>query len=121
MPLARHVDPDELLEKLRNSSSKAHHHPIRDRSANSELTPYSTRYNARDPISRFHLPQQGAPVSSSRLCPLIVDVDSIIQAEAVRQMIKDELDLDGRPNLNLASFVGTYMEREAEDLMIESQ
>lgn len=29
-------------------------------------------------------------------------------------MLKDELDLDGRPNLNLASFVGTYMEREAE-------
>jgi len=35
-------------------------------------------------------------------------------------MIKDELDLDGRPNLNLASFVGTYMEREAEALMIEN-
>lgn len=35
-------------------------------------------------------------------------------------MIRDELDLDGRPNLNLASFVGTYMEREAEALMIEN-
>ena len=37
-------------------------------------------------------------------------------ADAVRQMLKDELDLDGRPNLNLVSFVGTYMEREAEQL-----
>ena len=27
-------------------------------------------------------------------------------------MIRDELDLDGRPNLNLASFVGTYMDKE---------
>jgi glutamate decarboxylase len=35
-------------------------------------------------------------------------------------MLKDELDLDGRPNLNLASFVGTYMEREAEQLMMEN-
>lgn len=35
-------------------------------------------------------------------------------------MLKDELDLDGRPNLNLASFVGTYMEREAEALMVEN-
>lgn len=35
-------------------------------------------------------------------------------------MLKDELDLDGRPNLNLASFVGTYMEHEAEQLMIEN-
>ena len=38
----------------------------------------------------------------------------------MHQMLKDELDLDGRPNLNLASFVGTYMEREAEALMIEN-
>ena len=35
-------------------------------------------------------------------------------------MLKDELDLDGRPNLNLASFVGTYMEREADKLVIEN-
>lgn len=35
-------------------------------------------------------------------------------------MLKDELDLDGKPNLNLASFVGTYMEKEAEKLMIEN-
>ena len=44
----------------------------------------------------------------------------MIQADAVHQMLKDELDLDGRPNLNLASFVGTYMEREAEALMVEN-
>lgn len=43
-----------------------------------------------------------------------------LQADAVHQMLKDELDLDGRPNLNLASFVGTYMEREAEALMVEN-
>jgi glutamate decarboxylase len=41
-------------------------------------------------------------------------------ANAVAQMLRDELDLDGRPNLNLASFVGTYMEPEAEKLMIEN-
>lgn len=35
-------------------------------------------------------------------------------------MLKDELDLDGRPNLNLASFVGTYMEEQAEKLMMEN-
>jgi len=38
----------------------------------------------------------------------------------VHQTIKDELDLDGRPNLSLASFVGTYMEREAGKLVIEN-
>lgn len=35
-------------------------------------------------------------------------------------MLTDELDLDGRPNLNLASFVGTYMEDEARKLIIEN-
>ncbi|KAJ3055991.1 hypothetical protein HK097_008480 [Rhizophlyctis rosea] len=38
-------------------------------------------------------------------------------AEAAYQFIKDELALDGNPNLNLASFVTTYMEPEAEKLM----
>jgi len=36
------------------------------------------------------------------------------------RFIKDELELDGRPGLNLASFVTTYMEPEAESLMTES-
>ncbi|KAJ9623159.1 glutamate decarboxylase gad1 [Taxawa tesnikishii (nom. ined.)] len=35
-------------------------------------------------------------------------------------MLKGELDLDGRPNLNLDSFVGTYMEEQAEKLMVEN-
>lgn len=68
----------------------------------SSLTPYSSRYASREEVSRYRIPQNGAP------------------AETVHQMLKDELDLDGRPNLNLASFVGTYMEREAEALLIEN-
>jgi glutamate/tyrosine decarboxylase-like PLP-dependent enzyme len=39
---------------------------------------------------------------------------------AVHQLIRDELDLDGKPNLNLASFVGTYMEHHADQLMMEN-
>lgn len=35
-------------------------------------------------------------------------------------MIKDDLSLDGNPMLNLASFVTTFMEDEAEKLMAES-
>jgi glutamate decarboxylase len=57
------------------------------------LTPYSNKYSI-NALSKHILPKEGAP------------------AEAVAQMIRDELDLDGRPNLNLASFVGTYMEKE---------
>lgn len=61
----------------------------------SQQTPYSTSYDAEFELSEFKIPHDEAP------------------ADAVHQMLKDELDLDGRPNLNLASFVGTYMEKEA--------
>ena len=70
--------------------------------ATSHITPYSTRYASKQEISKFKIPHNGAP------------------ADAVHQMLKDELDLDGRPNLNLASFVGTYMETHAEQLMFEN-
>ncbi|KAL8798308.1 MAG: hypothetical protein Q9182_006781 [Xanthomendoza sp. 2 TL-2023] len=102
MALARHVDPDTLIQALHDHPSKAHKHHFQTKSATSTVTPYSSRYASQQEISKFVIPQQGAP------------------ADAVHQMLKDELDLDGRPNLNLASFVGTYMEREAEALMVEN-
>ncbi|KAK4455117.1 pyridoxal phosphate-dependent transferase [Podospora aff. communis PSN243] len=40
--------------------------------------------------------------------------------EVAYRMIKDELSMDNNPMLNLASFVTTYMEEEAEKLMAES-
>ncbi|KAJ5131661.1 hypothetical protein N7448_005819 [Penicillium atrosanguineum] len=40
--------------------------------------------------------------------------------EVAYRMIKDDLVLDGNPMLNLASFVTTYMEDEAEKLIAES-
>ncbi|EMC92335.1 hypothetical protein BAUCODRAFT_38384 [Baudoinia panamericana UAMH 10762] len=40
--------------------------------------------------------------------------------EVAYRMIKDDLSLDGTPTLNLASFVTTYMEEEAEKLMVEA-
>ncbi|KAL8680730.1 MAG: hypothetical protein Q9186_003077 [Xanthomendoza sp. 1 TL-2023] len=102
MSLARHVDPDTLIQALHHHPSKAHKHHLQTKSATSTVTPYSSRYASQQEISKYIIPQQGAP------------------ADAVHQMLKDELDLDGRPNLNLASFVGTYMEREAEALMVEN-
>jgi len=38
----------------------------------------------------------------------------------VKQIIKDELNLDGNPRLNMASFVTTWMEPEAEELMLSA-
>jgi glutamate decarboxylase len=100
MPLAAHIDPDAMVEQLRDA-------PHSRRGKHTQLTaeqgtPYTTRYNAATQLSKHRIPHDGAP------------------ADAVAQMLRDELDLDGRPNLNLASFVGTYMEKAAEQLMIEN-
>ena len=83
-----------MVERLQHSdrySGKAHKHHVHTKSAVSTVTPYSSRYASQEEISKFVIPKEGAP------------------ADAVHQMLKDELDLDGRPNLNLASFVGTYV------------
>lgn len=100
--LARHVDPDELIKTLHDHPAhKANSAKQKSRAVN-HTTPYSSRYAASTELSKFQIPHDGAP------------------ADAVHQLLKDELDLDGRPQLNLASFVGTYMEKEAEQLMIEN-
>lgn len=46
--------------------------------------------------------------------------DDEMPREIAYRMIKDDLTLDGTPTLNLASFVTTYMEEEAEKLMVEA-
>lgn len=46
--------------------------------------------------------------------------ESEMPKEVAYRMIKDDLSLDGNPMLNLASFVTTFMEEEAEKLMTES-
>jgi hypothetical protein len=63
-------------------------------------TVYGSKYAALD-LPRFEMPEGEMP------------------REVAYRMIKDDLTLDGTPTLNLASFVTTYMEEEAEKLMIE--
>ena len=43
-----------------------------------------------------------------------------IPKEAAFQIINDELMLDGKPRLNLASFVTTWMEPECDKLIMDS-
>ena len=44
-----------------------------------------------------------------------------LPANIAYQLIKDHRQLDANPRLNLASFVTTFMEPEAEKLIAESQ
>jgi glutamate decarboxylase len=64
-------------------------------------TTYSGRYFT-DAIPAHDLPRESMP------------------AQAAYQLIHDELNLDGNPALNLASFVTTWMEPEAQQLAVET-
>ena len=46
--------------------------------------------------------------------------DQGMAAQTAKQLCMDDLALDGNPRLNLASFVTTWMEPEAEDLIAQS-
>lgn len=58
--------------------------------------------NAEEPAPRFRMPVQG------------------MLPEIAYQMIHDEISLDGKPNLNLASFVTTWMDSSADRLYAEA-
>ncbi|KAK9451213.1 pyridoxal phosphate-dependent transferase [Limtongia smithiae] len=101
--LSRQVNPDDLVNKeirrIRASIATARQHSSHSLRAS---TPYISRYTAVDPVPKYSLPSTG------------------LDAKATYQLIRDDLDLDGRPNLNLASFVGTYIESESLQLSIEN-
>jgi glutamate decarboxylase len=64
---------------------------VHTKGGTSSITPYSTRYSCQQEIPKLKIPKEGAP------------------ADAVHQILKDELDLDGRPNLNLARYVCPFI------------
>lgn len=72
-----------------------------EREHNATTTAYGSRYFNQS-IPKYELPREGMP------------------AKAAYQLIHDELNLDGNPALNLASFVTTWMEPEADKLIMES-
>jgi glutamate decarboxylase len=66
------------------------------------ITPtYAGRWFSKD-IPKFRLPAEG------------------MSADAAYQLVHDELDLDGNPTLNLASFVTSWMEPQARVLAAET-
>ncbi|MGZ7169587.1 MAG: pyridoxal-dependent decarboxylase, partial [Halobacteriota archaeon] len=68
-------------------------------------TDHTTSYGQRyfcEPVPKYLMPEEGMP------------------ARAAYQLIHDELNLDGNPTLNLASFVTTWMEPEVNQLISES-
>ncbi|KAK4111023.1 glutamate decarboxylase [Canariomyces notabilis] len=93
-------DESEVNDKLVETVKKVHLQLINDED-NFTTSVYGSRFAAAD-LPRHEMPEKEMP------------------KEVAYRMIKDELSLDGNPMLNLASFVTTYMEEEAEKLMAES-
>ncbi len=81
-------------------SKKINLKPLRD-PGESHATTFSRRY-FRKPIPKNTMPDRSMP------------------AEATYQLIHDELNLDGNDALNVASFVTTWMEPEAQKLVQEN-
>ena len=80
-----------------------HRHVSRkDPAADSAIAPAYTQRLDLEPIPKYRMPERGAA------------------PEAVYRLIHDELLLDGSSRLNLATFVTTWMEPQAEKLMAET-
>lgn len=86
-------------EELDSTSHKAKHSTYS--SANHPNTVYGSSYGSLV-LPKFRLPADGMPASTTL------------------QFIRDDLQLDGNPVLNLASFVTTWMEPEAHQLFMEN-
>ncbi|KAB5562881.1 glutamate decarboxylase [Coniochaeta sp. 2T2.1] len=103
MSLSRYVNPEDIVDHLQHThvSDALGLQSYKDLGS-THLTPYNSRYASQVRIPKYKIPDEGTP------------------GDTVHALIKDELDLDGRPNLNLASFVTTWMEDPARDLMLEN-
>ncbi|KAK9373142.1 pyridoxal phosphate-dependent transferase [Lipomyces chichibuensis] len=107
MPLSRHISPDELFRKHQerykiHSGRKYSGAAVTGGRSMHVASPYINRYTAWEPIPKYNLPKNG------------------VDSKSAYQIIHDDLDLDGKPNLNLASFVSTFVEDEGLRLAVEN-
>ncbi len=75
--------------------------PVKHRSDDALAPAYASRSFA-EPIPKYEIPAHGLP------------------APVALQLVRDEMNLDGNPVMNLASFVTTWMEPEAERLLADT-
>ncbi|KAH9842914.1 glutamate decarboxylase [Rhodofomes roseus] len=98
MVLSKHLNAESLIKAARDHPSRKH---VQSSNGHQIVHPYGARYGT-EPIPKYKLPRKGT------------------DAEATYQLVHDELTLDGTPALNLASFVHTWMPKQADQLMMEN-
>ncbi|KAK6904943.1 glutamate decarboxylase [Kwoniella mangroviensis CBS 10435] len=99
MALAQHVDAEKIINESRDHPVRKHTH---DRKATLYDIPYTSRYDVEVDLPRYSIPETG------------------VNAKVSYQLLHDELLLDGNPNMNLASFVNTWVPDECNRLMYEN-
>ncbi|KAK8844593.1 glutamate decarboxylase [Kwoniella newhampshirensis] len=99
MSLAQHVDADKLIAISKDHPTRKHTH---GKQSTLHDIPYASRYDVEVELPRFSMPDSG------------------VSAKTVYQILHDELLLDGNPNMNLASFVHTWVPDECSTLMHEN-
>ncbi|KAI5289048.1 hypothetical protein KEM54_004488 [Ascosphaera aggregata] len=102
MVLAKHLDPEKVLSQVKQKTRQNKSEQIAYDTFLTTGPAFASRYASREETPRYKLPKTGT--------------DDI----AAYEMIRAELNLDGVPTLNLASFVDTWMEREGSRLMQEN-
>ncbi|KZT11492.1 glutamate decarboxylase [Laetiporus sulphureus 93-53] len=100
MVLSKHLNTDSLLKEAQDHPNN-HKRVVYSSTDHQATLPYGARYGVQ-PIPKYKLPSKGT------------------DAEATYQLLHDELSLDGTPLLNLASFVHTWMPKQADQLMMEN-
>ncbi|EMD38622.1 hypothetical protein CERSUDRAFT_123187 [Gelatoporia subvermispora B] len=98
MALSKHLNADSLIKAAQDHPGRHH---VKSSTGHQQTHPYGGRYGLT-PIPKYHIPSKGT------------------DAESAYQLIHDELTLDGTPALNLASFVHTWMPKQADQLMQEN-
>ncbi|SPO31582.1 related to GAD1 - glutamate decarboxylase [Ustilago trichophora] len=102
MSLSKHIDPEELIEQAADHPILSLlEHPSGKQAHTYHSGAHAGRY-VTEPIPKYKMPQKGT------------------DAEATYQLLNSDLSLDGKPTLNLASFVHTWMPAEATKLMTET-
>lgn len=79
------IDPEDIIHSFQSIGiTEAGRSRLFASNAATNLTPYISKYAAQQDIPKFEIPQDG------------------IEADTVYTVLRDELNLDGKPTLNLA-------------------
>ena len=92
------VNADDVIERAREHPHRRVLHSAR----NVSLSSTWSRDEDAQSVPKYTLPEVGIPSRSAY------------------QLVHDEMNLDGNPTLNLASFVHTWMPEEATKLILET-